>query len=163
MPISARTAFPCFDEPSWKTPFDVWLTVSTGDVAVSNTQPTEQQDAGAFKRVHFAQTKPLPTYLVAFAVGPLDTLAGPKASTPLRVVATRGKAAQGALALETSAKLLSAMEGYFGTPYPVDKLDLANDAEANFLGHIENVYGVGNNANTGLRGTYDGTVGFLLD
>lgn len=42
---------------------------------------------------------------------------------------------------------------------PVDKMQLANDAEATFLGHIENVYGVG----TGTRGSYDGSVGFLLD
>lgn len=43
---------------------------------------------------------------------------------------------------------------------PADKLVFTNDAEANFLGHIENVYGVGPN---GTRGSYDGTVGFLLD
>jgi len=43
---------------------------------------------------------------------------------------------------------------------PTDRLNLANDAEAVFLGHIENVYGVGSG---GMRGSYDGSVGFLLD
>lgn len=43
---------------------------------------------------------------------------------------------------------------------PTDRLNLANDAEAVFLGHIENVYGVGPG---GMRGSYDGSVGFLLD
>lgn len=43
---------------------------------------------------------------------------------------------------------------------PTDKMQLANDAEATFLGHIENVYGVGTK---GMRGGYDGSVGFLLD
>ncbi len=43
---------------------------------------------------------------------------------------------------------------------PVDKMLFTNDAEANFLGHIENVYGVGPN---GTRGSYSGSVGFLLD
>jgi pilus assembly protein CpaC len=43
---------------------------------------------------------------------------------------------------------------------PTDKATLAGDAEAIFLGHIETVYGVGSD---GMRGSYDGSVGFLLD
>src|SRR5688500_7166824 len=35
--ISARLAFPSFDEPAFKTPFDVTLTVKRGHVAVANT------------------------------------------------------------------------------------------------------------------------------
>ena len=35
-----------------------------------------------------------------------------------------------------------------------------HDAEAMFLGHIETVYGVGPD---GMRGSYNGSVGFLLD
>lgn len=43
---------------------------------------------------------------------------------------------------------------------PTDRLQFANDAEAIFLGHIETMYGVGP---AGTRGSYDGSVGFLLD
>lgn len=43
---------------------------------------------------------------------------------------------------------------------PTDRLEFANDAEAIFLGHIETMYGVGP---AGTRGSYDGSVGFLLD
>lgn len=43
---------------------------------------------------------------------------------------------------------------------PTDRITLANDAEAIFLGHIETMYGVGP---AGTRGSYDGKVGFLLD
>jgi len=43
---------------------------------------------------------------------------------------------------------------------PTDRNQLAGDAEAIFLGHIESVYGVGP---AGTRGGYDGNVGFLLD
>jgi pilus assembly protein CpaC len=41
-----------------------------------------------------------------------------------------------------------------------DDLKLAGDAEAIFLGHIETIYGVGPD---GMRGSYDGSVGFLLE
>ena len=43
---------------------------------------------------------------------------------------------------------------------PTDKLQFASDAEAIFLGHLENIYGVGP---AGTRGSYNGSVGFLLD
>ncbi len=43
---------------------------------------------------------------------------------------------------------------------PTDELVMAGDAEAIFLGHIETVYGVGPD---GMRGSYNGSVGFLLD
>lgn len=43
---------------------------------------------------------------------------------------------------------------------PTDHMQFANDAEAIFLGHIETMYGVGP---AGTRGSYDGSVGFLLD
>ena len=43
---------------------------------------------------------------------------------------------------------------------PTDDMVFAGDAEAVFLGHIEKVYGVGED---GMRGGYDGSVGFILD
>jgi len=43
---------------------------------------------------------------------------------------------------------------------PTDRAELAGDAESIFLGHIEKTYGVGPD---GMRGSYDGSVGFLLD
>ena len=43
---------------------------------------------------------------------------------------------------------------------PTDDLVMSNDAEAIFLGRIEKMYGVGPD---GMRGSYDGSVGFSLD
>jgi pilus assembly protein CpaC len=43
---------------------------------------------------------------------------------------------------------------------PIDDYEIAGDAEAIFLGHLEKVYGVGND---GMRGSYNGSVGFVLD
>jgi pilus assembly protein CpaC len=43
---------------------------------------------------------------------------------------------------------------------PTDNMQVAGDAEAIFLGHLEAMYGVGND---GMRGTYNGSVGFVLD
>jgi alanyl aminopeptidase len=130
--ISARNAFPSFDEPGFKTPFELWVTVPADDVAASNTKVIAYDVTGDEKRVHFAQTKPLPTYLVALAVGPLDVVdAQPVAanavrSTPLAVrgLCPKGKGKLLAHALAEVAPTLSALEAYFGIAYPYDKLDL---------------------------------------
>src|SRR5262245_27307231 len=62
--VDARRAFPGFDEPVFKTPFDVTLTVPAQDEAIANTMPIEVQPAGSgLKRVRFATTRSLPTYL----------------------------------------------------------------------------------------------------
>lgn len=43
---------------------------------------------------------------------------------------------------------------------PTDEMVIAGDAEAIFLGHVERLYGVGP---AGMRGSYDGSIGFVLD
>jgi pilus assembly protein CpaC len=44
---------------------------------------------------------------------------------------------------------------------PTDTFQVPSDAEAVFLGHLQKMYGVGDNA--GMRGGYQGSVGFVLD
>lgn len=132
-PTSARLAFPCFDEPGWKTPFETWLTVPAGAQAISNTREVlVEMAADGKKRVRFAPTQPLPTYLVAFAVGPFDIVeAAPIAASasrttplPLRGVAVHGQGPRLAYALEHTPPLLLALEAYFGIGFPYEKLDL---------------------------------------
>jgi pilus assembly protein CpaC len=48
-------------------------------------------------------------------------------------------------------------------PLPTDDLKFAGDAEAIFLGHMEKMYGVGEAPVGSMRGSYDGSIGFVLD
>ncbi len=133
----ARRAFPCFDEPGFKTAFDVTIRVPAGMKAVSNAKETSRVDDAGATTFHFATTPPLPTYLVAFAIGDLEIVAGQTSPTPIRLVTTKGKSALGAGALEVTTKLLSILEAYFGIKYPYDKLDVV--AVPNFgAGAMEN-------------------------
>lgn len=126
-PIAARRAFPSFDEPRWKTPFSVSLTVKRDHVAVSNAPILAEDAAGAgMKRVRFATTPPLPTYLVALGVGPFDVVDGGTAGmnqTRLRYIVPRGRAAEARYARATTPRLLALLETYFGRAYPYAKLD----------------------------------------
>lgn len=123
----ARRAFPCFDEPRWKTPFAVGLTVPAGAAAFANAAEA-RREALPDGRVHvaFAPTHALPTYLVAFAVGDLETREdpAPPGGTPIRLVTTRGRARLGELALRHTRGLLETLERYLGVRYPYGKLDV---------------------------------------
>ena len=71
----ARRAFPCFDQPNFKTPWQLTVHVRSTDRAFSNSpQISETPEANAMKRVVFGQTKPLPSYLIAAAVGPFEVV-----------------------------------------------------------------------------------------
>ena len=122
----ARRAFPCWDEPTLKAKFQVQLVIPDGLVAVSNTPVVEEEtSAGAgLKTIRFAETPVMSTYLLAFVIGDLVSIEQQATNnTRVAVWTTRGKEAQGLFALETSVKLLSFFNDYFGIPYPLEKLD----------------------------------------
>ena len=69
--LAARRAFPCFDEPGYKIPWQVTLRVPHGLLALSNSPASSTTQDGDRDVVRFSPTPPLPSYLVAFAVGTL--------------------------------------------------------------------------------------------
>ena len=131
--LGARKAFPCFDEPNYKAPFTFQIRSPKADRSFANAplaRPVSAQ--GDWLRHEFKTTPPLPTYLIALAVGPIDVAHAPEhdlkradgSSLRIRVLTPKGKAAQAMLALRETQKILTIQEDYFGSPYPFAKLDL---------------------------------------
>lgn len=132
-PVSARQVFPLFDEPRFKVPFDISLDIRREHSGFGNMPVVNEEELNdGFKRLTLATTPPLPSYLLAFAVGELDVVDYSnippntirKDSIPLRGISTKGKGPQLEYALKHTAALLNALEAYFGIPYPFAKLDL---------------------------------------
>lgn len=73
VPDRARTLFPCFEQPDIKASYTLALTIPEEWVAVSNTVAKSEviDPATATKRVEFAPTEPLSTYLFSFVAGKL--------------------------------------------------------------------------------------------
>jgi alanyl aminopeptidase len=140
-PLEARTAFPSFDEPRFKTRFDVEVTVPRGMQAFTNTPDTATTTRETKTVYEFAESKPMPTYLVAFAVGDFDVVKAPATAmgeVPFRIITTKGKADLAAYALEKSPPILAYQEEYFGIDMPYKKLDFV--AVPNFrAGAMENI------------------------
>jgi alanyl aminopeptidase len=122
--IDARKAFPCWDEPSFKFPYQMTLSIPVGQEAVSNTPVEKDTAAGGVRTLVFGKTKPLPSYLLAIAVGPLEFVPIPGLRVPGRVVVPHGSKALASTAAVTAPPLFDALERWFGIPYPYEKLDL---------------------------------------
>ncbi len=137
--LGARRAFPSFDQPEFKTPWKLVITAPQGQRAFANTPELKGETAGADITFNFGESKPLPSYLVAFAVGPfsiVDLGTGGREKTPLRVIVPKGREGQADYAKEHMSTILSALEDYFDLPYPYAKLD--SIALPTFFGAMEN-------------------------
>ena len=139
-PLAARRVFPCFDEPGFKVPWQLSLRVQKGDTALANTPALSTEEGkDGLTTVRFAETKPLPSYLIAFAVGPFGIVDAGKTgqgNTPVRVITPRGKESWARFAVESTGPLLTLLEKYFGRAYPYEKLDVI--AVPMFGGAMEN-------------------------
>ncbi|MBP8806236.1 MAG: M1 family metallopeptidase [Kofleriaceae bacterium] len=123
----ARRAAPCFDEPGWKTPWLVEVTAPAGLVVLGNTAAVRTELVDGRQVVGFAPTAPLPSYLVALAVGPFELVdVGPvgQAAVPTRIATPVGRAAEAAAAARFTPRAVAALEAYLGRPLPLTKLDL---------------------------------------
>ena len=135
-PIDARSAFPCFDEPRWKIPWKVSLQVPPGDGAFGNARELRALHMKGWKRVTMAETRPLPSYLVAVAVGPFDVVEAAKSPTPVRFLLQHGERDTAPVAVQAAPRILASLADYMGGPSPYDKIDLVSVPRLN--GAMEN-------------------------
>ena len=122
--VDARKAFPCWDEPGFKIPFQLIATVPPDVDVVFNT-PIETQSVGkSGKRIVFRRSKPLPSYLLAIAAGVFEYVPIPGMSAPGRIVTVKGQSHLARIAAQTTPRILASLETWFGQKYPFEKLDL---------------------------------------
>jgi puromycin-sensitive aminopeptidase len=122
----ARRLFPCFDEPAFKAIWDITIAgVPEGAVALSNGAALrDEPDPRGGRRVTFATTPPLSSYLVAAVVGNIVASEPITArAVPIRTWTVPEKRHLTAFAQSAAAAVLPLLEDYFGLPYPFGKLD----------------------------------------
>jgi aminopeptidase N len=137
--IQARRLLPVFDEPVFRCVFEVEVRAPQGLQVLSNMplkrQPVAARSAatsvatsapdsvGAITRHRFEPTPPMPSYLLAVAVGRFDVLTDQVDGIPLRIFTAPGKREQAQLAMEATRQVLPFYARYFGRPYALPKLD----------------------------------------
>jgi puromycin-sensitive aminopeptidase len=120
----ARRVFPCFDEPGFKATWRLAIEAPKGIEVLSNGAPAEEEDLGARRCIHFAETPPLPSYLIALVAGRVE--AHPAAivrKVPVRTFAQPEKLPLTGFGQEVAVEVLPRLEDYFGVPYAFGKLD----------------------------------------
>lgn len=137
--VFARRITPSFDEPRFKTPWRVTLVVPRLHAALANMPEVSQVAEGDRKRITFAETPVMASYLLAIAVGPFDVVdAGTvgRQKVPVRVAVRAGAGKQVAVVANKLPAIVDAIEAYLDEPLPVKKLDLVGVPQ--FFGAMEN-------------------------
>ena len=136
--MHARKAFPSFDEPSFKIPYQMTITAPEDLAVVSNTPVKKRDVNNSMQTVEFEKTKPMPTYLIAYAIGPMDSVPLSGLSVPGKLYVPKGYADKTKFVVKHTPEILASLEGFFDIKYPYKKLDFV--AVPNFThGAMENV------------------------
>jgi aminopeptidase N len=136
----ARRFVPSWDEPDYKATFDLTARVPASEMAVGNMPAASSREiAGGLKEVRFQTTPTMSSYLLFFATGDFDRITKMAGNTETGIVMSRGNGDKARLALDAEAQILPYYNSYFGTPYPLPKLDnVAGPGQSQFFGAMEN-------------------------
>ncbi|OWR41732.1 Aminopeptidase N [Danaus plexippus plexippus] len=119
----ARRAFPCWDEPALKAKFTISIARLNNMTSVSNMNMVRRSPHEVLQDYtwdHYAESLPMSTYLVAFAVTDFGNMSDHNFS----VWARKEALPSAAYALEIGPKILKFLEEYYKIKFPLPKIDM---------------------------------------
>ena len=136
----ARRFVPSWDEPDYKATWDLIARIPANHMAVSNMPAASTKPiAGGLKEVRFQRSPIMSSYLLFFALGDFERISKKVGDKEVGIVVSRGNGPKGQFALDAEAQILPYFDEYFGTPYPLPKLDnVGGPGESQFFGAMEN-------------------------
>ncbi|XP_069818787.1 aminopeptidase Q [Dendropsophus ebraccatus] len=130
-PTSARTVYPCFDEPAFKATFKTRIVHNSTYVALSNMPAidiSEREDLNgtSWTVTTFNTTLKMSTYITAFVVCDFDYVTTTERGNEIRVWARKEVIKNGYanFSVEIVGPILSYMEDLLNVTYPLQKTDL---------------------------------------
>ena len=127
MPARARLAFPVFDQPDLKGRWTLTLEHPAKWQSAANGAEVSRTAAGDRATVKFAETQPLPTYLVAFIAGDFKIETAERNGRTFRMFHRETDAAKVArnrdAIFDLHARALEFLERYTAIPYAFGKFD----------------------------------------
>jgi len=129
VPMDASMAFPCFDQPDLKGRFQLDITAPQDWTIISNSEATRSEAAGAGQaRTVFGETRPISTYLFAFAAGPFRKVERPGVLDLPGLYVRKSKwerAEHEATEVQQIAKQgMAYLSSYFAQPFPFPKYNM---------------------------------------
>jgi aminopeptidase N len=127
VPDRASQAFPCFDQPDLKAKFTLTLQVSKDWKVVSNEKEGKPFIIGNEVKHAFVTTKPISTYLVAFAAGKFKVATESRDGRVMNMYYRESDVAKvnrnQKTIFDLHALSLKKMENYTAVSYPFSKFD----------------------------------------
>ena len=123
VPMDASMAFPCFDQPDLKAKFRLDVEHPAHWTVIGNAVPTPSDET----HTRFEETRPISTYLFAFATGPFESVRARNAGEPAIYVrkSQAARAQQEAPQVQQmAARGIEYFSGFFAQPFPFPKYDL---------------------------------------
>jgi aminopeptidase N len=126
VPADANQLFPCFDQPDLKARLRLALTAPAGWTVIANGPAASADTTSDRVTTRFAETRPISTYLMAFAAGPWQRVTSTVRGRTINAYVRRSRAAEADLdtVLALNHRALDWMERYFARPFPFAKFDL---------------------------------------
>ncbi len=136
----ARRFAPMWDEPGVKAVYSLTVKTPPGQLAVSNMPVAEdRRGADGQRLVRFQDSPKMSSYLLFLGLGDFERISQKVGEVDVGVVVRKGDAEKGRYALDAAVKLLPYFDEWFGTPYPLPKLDLvAGPGRSQFFAAMEN-------------------------
>ena len=123
-PSTARSMFPCFDEPQFRARFTLHVRAPRRWTVVSNMALHEQRDAGADNVWNdFDPSPPMPAYALTLDAGNFVHVDGTSQGVAVRVFVRPGQEEHARTMLADAERILPFYERFFGVPFPLAKLD----------------------------------------
>ncbi|GEM_PF-3739504 len=124
-PSSARTVFPCFDEPAFRASFTLHVRAPPAWTVISNMPLEAKSTAGGDGLVQsdFSPSPPMSAYQLTIDAGVFAAVAGVAGTVPIRVFVQPGREAQARTMLADAERLLPFYARLFGRSFPLPKLD----------------------------------------
>ncbi|KAM8960785.1 aminopeptidase Q [Pelodytes ibericus] len=143
-PTSARTVYPCFDEPALKATFKTRIVHNSSYVALSNMpaiamSEREDVDGTIWTVTTFNTSLKMSTYITAFVVCDFDYVNTTERGNEIRIWARKEVVQKGyaSFALSIAGPILSFMEDLLNVTYPLQKTDFVAMPEFG-VGAMEN-------------------------
>jgi len=129
VPARAHEAIPCFDQPDLKVRLTLGLEIPEGWEALGNGRELSRVTKGGRTTLHFQETEPLPTYLIAFTAGRFQVEQGVRDGVTMRFLHREKDAAKVAAnrdaLFDLHAQAVAWMTRYTGIAQPFHKLEFA--------------------------------------
>jgi aminopeptidase N len=135
-----RRFAPMWDEPARKATFTLTAAAPAGQIAFSNMPiASTAKRADGKTLVTFQQTPKMSSYLLFLGMGDLVRKTMMSGKTEIGIITRKGAAGQGDYALASASRILTYYNDYFGTPYPLPKMDMiAAPGSSQFFSAMEN-------------------------